>query len=60
MLIWDIEVSPVFTISDFGGLGKIALTAVPPTCEFGPKPTELKALTLTSTGEPSARLYGDD
>lgn len=50
----------MFTISDFGGLGKIALTAVPPTCEFGPKPTELKALTLTSTGEPSARLYGDD
>lgn len=43
-------VKPGLLTRFFGGLGTMALTAVPPTCDAGPKPTELNADTLTSTG----------
>jgi len=49
-------VSKLFLNKPNGGEGTIALTAVPPTAETGPKPIMLIATTLATITVPIVRL----
>lgn len=48
----------MFLVNPNGGEGIIALTAVPPVTEIGPKPIMLIATTLTVIVVPIVKLYG--
>jgi|LauGreDrversion4_2_1035121.scaffolds.fasta_scaffold1472441_1 hypothetical protein len=47
-----VVVSEFTLVKNLGKSGTVAETASPPTCEEGPSPTELNAITLTCTAVP--------